>query len=155
MKFEPDRVLLTADRRLSSQRLARAWRAAPPSAWRAALPIMAAAVVAILAIYADTAKSIVAIWRSSDTFAHGYLIVPISAFLIWTKRREVAALAPRPDVLGLALVAMVLATVVALAGRRLAWALAFPLGVLLLAVPFGEAFLPRLMEWSADFTVAD
>src|SRR5215813_13496154 len=42
----------------------------------------------------------------------------------------------------------------ALAGRRVAWALAFPLGVLLLAVPFGEAFLPQLMEWTADFTVA-
>ena len=53
-----------------------------------------------------------------------------------------------------ALVAMVAATVVALAGRRAAWALAFPLGVLLLAVPFGEAFLPRMMEWTADFTVA-
>src|ERR1051326_6345779 len=140
--------------------------------------LLAAALLAILSIYSDTAKSIVAIWRSSDTFAHGYLVVPISAFLIWTKRREVAALAPRPDVLGLALmggagfvwlaaeeaqvqvlaqyalVAMVLAPVGALAGRRLAWALAFPLGVLLLAVPFGEAFLPRLMDWTAEFTVA-
>lgn len=170
MKFDADhRLLLTADARFGSH--------APPC-WRPALPAIAAAVLAILAIYSETAKSIVAIWRSSDTFAHGFLVVPISAFLIWMKRREVAALAPRPDVLGLlllggagfvwlaaeaaqvqvlaqyALVAMVAATVVALAGRRAAWALAFPLGVLLLAVPFGEAFLPRLMEWTADFTVA-
>jgi EpsI family protein len=49
---------------------------------------------------------------------------------------------------------MVAATVLALAGRRVAWTLAFPLAFLLLAVPFGEAFLPRLMEWTADFTVA-
>jgi exosortase A len=170
MKFEPDRLLLTADSRLSSYRL--------PRAWRSALPIMAAAVLAILAIYADTAKSIVAIWRSSDTFAHGYLIVPIALILVWMKRREVASLTPRPDVLGFlllagagftwlvadaaqvqvlmqyALVAMVPAAVLALAGRRVAWALAFPLAFLLLAVPFGEAFLPRLMEWTADFTVA-
>jgi exosortase A len=170
MKFEPDRLLLTADSRLSSHRL--------PRAWRLALPIMAAAVFAILAIYADTAKSIAAIWRSSDTFAHGYLIVPIALILVWMKRREVAALTPRPDVLGFlllagagftwlaaeaaqvqvlmqyALVAMVPAAVLALAGRRVAWALAFPLAFLLLAVPFGEAFLPRLMEWTADFTVA-
>ena len=170
MKFEPDRLLLSADSGLSSHPL--------PRAWRAALPIMAATVVAILAIYADTAKSIVAIWRSSDTFAHGYLIVPITLVLIWIKRREVAALVPRPDVLGFllltaagftwlaaeaaqvqvlaqyALLAMVSATVLALGGRRVAWALAFPLAFLLLAVPFGEAFLPWLMEWTAEFTVA-
>src|SRR3954469_14504639 len=170
MKFEPDRLLLTADSRLSAPRL--------PRAWGSALPIIAAAVLAILAIYADTARSIVAIWQSSDTFAHGYLIVPITLVLVWMRRREVAALAPRPDVLGLlvlagagftwlvaeaaqvqvlmqyALVAMVPAAVLALAGRRVAWALAFPLAFLLFAVPFGEAFLPRLMEWTADFTVA-
>src|SRR3954470_24771370 len=170
MKFEPDRLLLTADSRLSAPRL--------PRAWGSALPIMAAAVLAILLIYAETAKSIVAIWRSSDTFAHGYLIVPITLILVWMRRREVAARAPRPDVLGLlvlagagftwlvaeaaqvqvlmqyALVAMVPAAVLALAGRRVAWALAFPLAFLLFAVPFGEAFLPRLMEWTADFTVA-
>lgn len=161
---------MTADSRLTSHRL--------PRAWRLALPIMAAAVLAILAIYADTAKSIVAIWRSSDTFAHGYLIVPITVFLVWTKRQEVAALAPRPDVLGFlvmaaagvgwiaaeaarvqvvaqyALVAMVTGAVLAVSGRRVAWTLAFPLAFLFLAVPFGEVFLPRLMQWTADFTTA-
>src|SRR5580765_2578919 len=170
MKFEPDRLLLAADSRLSSQGL--------PRAWRLALPVMAAAVLAILAIYWDTAKSIVAIWRSSNTFAHGYLIVPITLILVWMKRREVAALTPRPDVLGFllvagagftwlaaeaaqvqvlmqyALVAMVPAAVLALAGRRVAWTRAFPLAFLLLPVPFGAAFLPQLMEWTADFTVA-
>ena len=170
MKFEPDRLLLTADSRLAAHWL--------PPAWRSALPIMAAAELAILAIYADTAKSIAAIWRSSDTFAHGYLIVPITLVLVWIKRREVATLAPRPDALGFlllaaagfawlaaeaaqvqvlaqyALVAMVTGAVLAVAGRRVAWTLAFPLAFLFLAVPFGEAFLPRLMQWTADFTTA-
>jgi EpsI family protein len=31
--------------------------------------------------------------------------------------------------------------------------LLFPLAFLLLGVPFGEAFLPRLMDWTAQFTV--
>lgn len=170
MKYEPDSLVLAADSGLGLHRL--------PPAWRSALPLMAAAIFAILAIYADTAKSIVAIWRSSDTFAHGYLIVPIALVLVWIKRREVAVLAPRPDALGFlllaaagfawlaaeaaqvqvlaqyALVAMVPATVLALCGRRVAWTLAFPLAFLLLGVPFGEAFMPRLMEWTADFTVA-
>jgi exosortase A len=170
MKFEADGLLFTADTRLSSHE--------PLRGWRSTLPIIAGAVLAILAIYADTARSIVAIWRSSDTFAHGFLIVPIALFLVWTKRREVAVLAPRPDLVGVlllaaagfawlaaeaaqvqvlaqcALVAMVAAAVLAVAGRRVAWALAFPLAFLFLAVPFGEAFLPRLMDWTADFTVA-
>lgn len=150
----------------------------PGRGWSSALPILCATVVAVLAIYWDTAKSIEAIWRSSETYAHGYVIVPIALVLAWTKRREVAALAPRADVLGFlvlaaaglawlaaqaaqvqvvmqyALAAMVAAAVLALAGRRVAWALAFPLAFLFLAVPFGEAFLPRLMEWTAGFTVA-
>jgi exosortase A len=131
-----------------------------------------------LAIYRDTARSIAAIWGSSDTYAHGYLIVPIALALMWMKRRETAAISPRPDVLGFmllagcgfawlaadaaqvqvlqhyALAAMIPASVLALAGRRVAWAIAFPLAFLLLAVPFGEAFLPRLMDWTAGFTVA-
>ena len=170
MNFELDGVLRTAERELSS------WR--PDRGWRSGLPILGAAMVAVLAIHWDTAKSIEAIWRSSETYAHGYLIVPIALILAWTKRREVAAFAPRPDVLGFlllgpaglawlaaqsaqvqvvmqyALVAMLAAAMVALAGRRVAWALAFPLAFLFLAVPFGEAFLPGLMEWTADFTVA-
>ena len=149
----------------------------PARGWRLALPIIAAAVLALPGIYWDTAKSIAAIWGSSQTFTHGYLIVPITLILVWMKRREVAALAPRPDLLGYpvlavagltwlaaeaaqvqvlaqyALVAMVPGAVLALAGRRVAWTLAFPLAFLLLAVPFGEAFLPRLMEWTAEFTV--
>ncbi len=32
-------------------------------------------------------------------------------------------------------------------------AIAFPLAFLFLGVPFGEAFLPRLMDWTAEFTV--
>jgi EpsI family protein len=38
-------------------------------------------------------------------------------------------------------------------GRRVAQALAFPLGFLLLGVPVGEALIPPLMDWTADFTV--
>jgi exosortase A len=175
MKFDADRFLRTADTGLSSHA---GTHCVPERGWRFALPILTAALFAVLATYWDTAKSLVAIWGSSDTFAHGYLIVPIALVLVWMKRREVAALAPRPDLLGFVLLGaagfawlaaeaaqvqvlrqyafatMVPATVLALAGRRVAWTLAFPLAFLLLAVPFGEAFLPRLMEWTADFTVA-
>lgn len=145
--------------------------------WRRALPLAIAVVAVILALYWETAESLVAIWWRSETFAHGFLIAPISIFLIWSKRHEVARLAPRPDVLGLvllagaglgwlvaaagqaqvvqqyAMVAMIPAAVVAIAGRQVALALAFPLAFLFLGVPVGEALIPPLMEWTADFTV--
>ena len=52
-----------------------------------------------------------------------------------------------------AFVAMVPAAVVALLGRRVGMALAFPLAFLFFAVPTGEALVPRLMNWTADFTI--
>jgi exosortase A len=133
--------------------------------------------MAILAAYWRTAESIVAIWWRSETFAHGFLIVPISIALIWARRREVARIAPAPDRLGFlllagaglawlvaaagqvqfiqqfAMVTMIPAAVMAVAGRRVAIALTFPLAFLLLGVPVGEALIPPLMEWTADSTV--
>jgi len=147
-------------------------------AWRVALPTVVLAIVAILAIYWRTAESIVLIWSRSETFAHGYLIAPISLFLVWSRRREVATITPVVDALGFvllggaglawlaaaaghvqivqqyAMVAMIPAVVVAVTGRRVALALAFPLAFLFLGVPIGEALIPPLMNWTADFTVA-
>ncbi len=146
-------------------------------AWRRALPLVLATVVLLVAVYWRTAESIVAIWYRSETFAHGFLIVPISVYLIWARRREIATIAPAPDWLGFvllagaglawlvaaagqvqvvqqyALVAMIIASVIAVVGRKVALALAFPLGFLFLGVPIGEALIPPLMDWTADFTV--
>jgi exosortase A len=146
--------------------------------WRLALPLVVVALVATLAIHWSTAASIVAIWDRSETFAHGFLIVPIVLFLIWRRRHEVSRLTPRADWLGFALVgaagaawlvayagevlvvkqlalaATLCAVVIAVLGRNVARALTFPLCFLFLGVPMGEALIPPLMEWTADFTVA-
>ena len=68
-------VDLTIDRPLS-------W-----TTWRRA-PVLAAfvAVAGILVVYAETVASIVAIWMRSDTFAHGFIVAPISLWLIWRRR---------------------------------------------------------------------
>ncbi|TMG82254.1 MAG: exosortase A [Betaproteobacteria bacterium] len=145
--------------------------------WRFGLPLVAVALVAILAIHWATVESIIAIWSRSETFAHGYVIVPIALVLIWQRRRALAALTPSPDWLGLvllacsgaawlvayagevlvvkqlALVAMIWSTVIAILGRNVARAITFPLGFLVLGVPMGEALIPPLMDWTADFTV--
>lgn len=150
----------------------------PGGAWPAAAGIAVAGLVALLLVYLDTVASMVNIWARSETFAHGYLIAPISAFLVWRQRHALAAITPRPSWWGLAaiagagavwvvaevaqvqvvrqlaLVALVCGFVLTVLGYRVAWQLAFPLGFLFLAVPMGEALIPPLMDFTADFTVA-
>ena len=162
----------------TGQVLAEQTRPGRTSQWKMALPLLAACIVAILAIYWPTAASIVSIWERSETFAHGYLIVPIALVLVWARRRELARVTPVPDAVGFvvlallmlgwlaaaagkvqvvqqyAMTAMIPAAVVAVAGRHVALALAFPLGFLFFAVPVGEALIPPLMDWTANFTVA-
>ena len=108
-----------------------------------------------------TTWSTVAIWERSETFAHGYLIFPVSAYLIWSKRRELAHCSPEPDLRGLPLLAvfglgwlladlagvlvvqqyslviMIPLLVWLILGKRVA-GLLFPLMFLLFAVPVGE-----------------
>lgn len=141
-----------------------------------AVPIVMA-LLAPLVLYAPTAWSMVRTWNSADTFAHGYVIVPISAWLIWRRRAvfEVLAPVPWPPALALLMLAGVLwllahlgqvqvvmqyafaalfpLAALALLGRQLAGTLAFPLLFLLLAVPFGDIFIAPLIEFTADFTV--
>ena len=61
---------------------------------------------ALLALYRDTALSMAATWWGSQAFNHGFLIVPIALYLAWSKRAEIAKLAPAPDYLGFALLAL-------------------------------------------------
>lgn len=137
----------------------------------------AAAIVVILLVFSETAASMVGIWRSSETFSHGFFIAPIALWLVWRKRDALSRVEVRPYwpallLLGgagflwmfgeladanvvkhFALVFMIQVTVVVVLGLDMTRALAFPLLFLLFAVPFGEAFVPKLMDWTADFTV--
>jgi exosortase A len=139
---------------------------------------VAAAIAAILAVYWQTAWSIVEIWSRSDTFAHGFLVVPLALWLVWRERHEIPWSWARPfwpalaalalagfgwllaelaSVAGgrqFALVFMVQAAVLAVVGLRVGRHLAFPLGFLLFAVPAGEFLQPWFIERTADFTVA-
>lgn len=149
------------------------------ASFRAAPAVAAAlAAIAILAAYAPIVASIVAIWRRSETFAHGFVVVPIALWLAWRKRREIAAVPAKPwtpglvlvgaagaawlvtasaEVLGLnqfALAFMVQAAIVTVVGLQVARAAAFPLLFVLFAVPAGELLVPTLIDWTADFTVA-
>lgn len=134
-------------------------------------------VTALFAFYWRTFYAMVEIWERSETFAHGFLIFPISAYLIWRRRRELARLTPRPDWRGLpvlavigfgwllanvvdvrviqqfAFIAMLIALTWSILGWKIIQEITFPLGFLFFAVPFGEFLIPPLMDFTADFTV--
>ena len=59
----------------------------------------------IVAAYFDTAAGMVAIWARSETFAHGFVVAPISLWLIWRIRDRLRLLEPRPSWLALPLIA--------------------------------------------------
>ncbi|HEX4884747.1 MAG TPA: exosortase A [Casimicrobiaceae bacterium] len=144
------------------------------------VPVAVAAIAAagILLLHLETVRSIVAIWLRSETFAHGFAVVPIALWLAWRERHMLATIPARPygpALLGVAaaalmwlaasladvqaprqfaLVFMVQAAIVATLGLRLARAALLPLAFLLFAVPAGEFLLPVLIDWTANFTVA-
>ncbi|MBT9492894.1 MAG: exosortase A [Paucibacter sp.] len=149
-----------------------------PVAWRLALPAFLLLLAAVFWLYRDTALAMVEIWNRSETFAHAFVVPPISLWLIWRQRAVLANLNPSPSpgfllpliaaallwLLGdlavvnaatqLAFTAILVLLVPAALGWPVARAIAFPLGFLFFAVPIGEFMTPKLMEWTADFTVA-
>ncbi len=153
--------------------------ATPPAAGTGTVQwlIVCAAVLVPFIAYFDTAATIVAIWQRSATFAHGYVILPISLWLIWQRRAVLAQLPVRPWLpalaalllcgaawmLGLlgdvsivrqyAFAAMIPLTVLAVAGTAIARAIAFPLAFILLGVPVGEGLIDPLIQLTASFTV--
>ncbi|WP_022948482.1 exosortase A [Methylohalobius crimeensis] len=145
--------------------------------WRIPLLALGIGVTVLFAFYWRTFYAMVEIWERSETFAHGFLIFPISAYLIWRRRRELGGLTPRPDWRGLpvlavlgfgwllanvvdvrvvqqfAFIAMWIALTWSILGWKIIREIVFPLGFLFFAVPFGEFLIPPLMDFTADFTV--
>jgi exosortase A len=166
---------------LSDPRHAAAGRTSVPDAralWRQALCALAAVEAAILLLYGGTVATTVRTWANTETFAHGFVVLPIVLWLAWRERSALATLQPGPSpwalagmaiagfawlagrlaevnaVTQFALTAMIDLAVIAVLGARIARSLAFPLAFLFFAVPFGDVFLPVLMDWTANFTVA-
>ncbi|MEO8304488.1 MAG: exosortase A [Betaproteobacteria bacterium] len=145
--------------------------------WQVASATLVVVLAWIVGWYWSTGATMVGIWARSDTFAHGFLVAPISLWLIFRKRSEIARIAAHPSwwvlvpiagaglawllgVLGavnalsqISFVAMLVLAVPAVIGVPAARTIAFPLAFLFFAVPVGEFVMPQLMEWTADVTV--
>jgi exosortase A len=127
--------------------------------------------------YRETLLSIGGKWFSDMTYSHGALVIPISLWLIFRRRDAVAAVDWAPSWWGagalllasvawlvaraagvlvveqLAVCAMISSVVLAVLGWQAYRQLAFPLGFLVFAVPFGRGLVPGLMQVTADITV--
>ena len=128
-------------------------------------------------LYAGTVQSIVSVWWYSETFSHGFLILPACFWLAWKKRSEfMSTVSPSSifpmllvipsgfiwllaNLVGLqvleqlAFVFVCCFTVWAVLGHARARILWFPITFMLFAAPVGDELVPRLMEVTADFTV--
>lgn len=148
-----------------------------PRPWRLPLLGLALAWALLAVLYYETGEAMVVIWNRSETFAHAWVVPPISAWLVWRRRADLSTLLPQPALswlwlmppLGLlwllgdlaaanaatqfALMGMIVVMVPAMLGTEAARRIAFPLGFLFFAVPFGDFLTPWLIERTADFTV--
>ena len=128
-------------------------------------------------VFIDGILGMEAIWRRSDTFAHGYFILPIALWLVYRDRQFLQSAQAQPswlplpflfvtcfvwlfayaadiNVLGqLASVTALILLLWALLGNALAWRYKFPLAYLIFAVPMGENLIPALQDITAWITV--
>lgn len=148
-----------------------------PSSWQRPLWVLLSLIAMFGLAFLHSWQSIVSIWSRSDTFAHGYLVLPASLWLIWSRRDEYLRLQPMPSYLGMlslllcgfvwlvaeitkvlvveqfALVSMLILLIWSVLGNKVAGSMLFPLCFLFMMVPFGEDFVPFLMEYTASFVV--
>jgi exosortase A len=145
--------------------------------WRSALPPLFIAMAFLGFAYRETFASMSDIWWRSETYTHGLLVPLISVWLIWRSRHRISGVTPSTWLwpllpLGLSVfawllgelatvnaltqfsvVAMLVFCCMSLLGLNVSRKLAFPILFLFFAVPIGDFLLPKLMEWTADFTV--
>jgi exosortase len=120
-------------------------------------------------------QSMIAVWESSRTFAHGFLVGPAAFYLVWCYRDRIMALTPSPAVLGLvalalstlgwiwgqiaglilvhqaALIASLVSVVWATLGTEVFVRLLLPLSFLAFMLPVGTSIEPFLQDLTAWF----
>lgn len=141
--------------------------------WPTILGLSAAAVI-LFALFRQTTLSMISMWHY-DSYSHGYLVLPISVWLIYAIRKRLVPLEPTPnpwalvllaglgfgwflgDVAGIqaikqgAVVGMLPALAWLIFGTCITRAMLFPLLFLFFAVPVGEGLVPPLQDVTAFF----
>lgn len=148
-----------------------------PAPWL--VPTISVAILFLLTLvsFRQTLAAMITTWYSSRTFSHCFLVFPLSAYLIWRRRRQLAELTPKPHPWALiplillsavwivadlgetrliqewAFVAIVVTTLWTLLGAAIVRTLELPLAFLAFAVPFGLSLIGPLQDLTAWFAV--
>ena len=145
--------------------------------WAWTLLLLCCGTGLLLWTFWETVTATVSVWDKSDSFGHGYFIVPIVAFVFYRLRHRLLRQRPVSNPWALAVIAGWLAVMMLgelanlmivkqfaivglwqgffflLAGWRATRVAAFPLFYLFFAVPFGVSFIPVLQDITAQFVV--
>lgn len=145
--------------------------------WHRHLLALAGLVAAILALFARDAIAMAGQWWNSSTYGHCLFILPLAAWLIWQRRREVVFVEPRAWPPGLAFVAlaallwligdaagvalvreaalvfMIQAGVLTILGPGVLRAVLFPVFFLVFLIPFGDEFVPPMQTLTARMSM--
>lgn len=148
-----------------------------PRKWRGPLIALSIVALAILVIFHRDVRDLAELYWTNTTFGHCLFIAPVVAWLVWSRRVELATLRPVAWAPGLALVAigglgwlvgdaagvalarhfglvlMLQGAVVTLLGPNVARGLVFPLCYALFLVPFGEGLEPPLQTVTVAITM--
>ena len=145
--------------------------------WRQRLLTLSVAMIFLFLVFYSTVESMVQIWLRSETFTHGFLILPISLYLIWQNKKQLSVIEPVTQLLALPLIAIVtlgwlmaslvdvlvvqqwafitllILIVLLVLGWSVVKQILFPLLYLYFMVPFGEQFITPMMYMTADFVI--
>lgn len=141
--------------------------------WRASVALLLAGLVAFGLLFNAEAAAAVRVWNASTAYNHCWLVLPIVAWLTWTRRHRLAALTPEPSALGallalpaaiawlaaerlgvmegrqFAVIGLLWALALGVLGLRVCRAFAAPLLYLVFLVPFGGFAVPLLQAITA------
>ncbi len=145
------------------------------SAWTLHLAALGVLLLVLGALYWQSVVAAVTVWWVSPTFSHCFLIIPVSAYLIWGKRRQLAALTPVAypralllalpviaasfvgtlasinEIEQLALIAFVQVLALSLLGPQVYRTILFPSLFLFFLVPMGEYLIGPLQNFTTRF----
>lgn len=132
-------------------------------------------ILVVLGLFWPTTLAMIETWQRSSTYEHCYFVIPAVIAIVWWHSRTAVPLKPywpgliptaiagllwqvgnatgAAVVAQLAVIGVIVAVALTTFGLRWARQMAFPLGFLFFAVPFGDELLPVLIPLTADVTV--